>query len=510
MSRPLHRLTGTLAAVTATVLLAASPAAASAGGVHSRTAPGTTRPHEQATRTERLSLLFLGTPGLSSGADLKNRLRSGVSLAGSGWYRPGAAPTTPAQIARFRERTQGSYDVPISQVPPPPTAPNDPDLRRITLDPITTAECWKNATAHGSGQQIENVPGWVKNHYAWCSAVPIAVANVVRIIHITDPSSWFDTEIVTATARLTVVGLGSPNQRKVTFTMGIDQAQKDPDFGDLTLGFTAGCDAGPVHCDGQGDTNRQMSLEDWNAQGPQGTSFSFTTDPGQGQGLERRAEAVFKTALQGFTTGGLADQTTNFLTSPMNGPRTTMRFDSAPYMQQAPWNIGSQGAIFDNVSPHLIYSLAGPEKDVAEHIQQALQKPGTTFPPDPNKKIPGDAISRALHRLLSDDWTPIENGDNPTANPRYNRNRAVVRAACRQLRRQQPPTGITKPQCDEFPFASSYEGAAASQYETNWPYGFSVKYVPGASNGSAGGQLSYWYYSDRILDRDAYYVQIVP
>lgn len=160
--------------------------------------------------------------------------------------------------------------------------------------------------------------------------------------------------------------------------------------------------------------------------------------------------------------------------------------------------------------PHLIYSKTGSEKDVALHIEQALQHPGTTFPPDPNKKIPGDSIDRPLRRLLSVDWTPNENDDPPGANPRYLRNRAVVKTTCRQLRAQQPPVGIDRPQCDEFPFASTYEGAAAPEYESNYPYGFSVKYIPGASNESAGAKLVYWYYSDRILDADRFYVQIVP
>lgn len=77
------------------------------------------------------------------------------------------------------------------------------------------------------------------------------------------------------------------------------------------------------------------------------------------------------------------------------------------------------------------------------------------------------------------------------------------------MKAQQPPIGIVNPECDEFPFASSYEGAAAPQYEANYPYGYSVKYIPGASNSSAGTKLGNWYSFDRILDGDRYYVQNV-
>lgn len=60
-------------------------------------------------------------------------------------------------------------------------------------------------------------------------------------------------------------------------------------------------------------------------------------------------------------------------------------------------------------------------------------------------------------------------------------------------------TGLPRPtaegqQCDEYPFGSTLEGAAHPRWD------FSVRWVPQAENGSAGGVLNQsFYFDDRIL-----------
>jgi Deoxyribonuclease NucA/NucB len=61
----------------------------------------------------------------------------------------------------------------------------------------------------------------------------------------------------------------------------------------------------------------------------------------------------------------------------------------------------------------------------------------------------------------------------------------------------QPPLGYN---CDEYPMASTYEGAAFQPH-------FSVTTVPVSANNSQGGILSYFYLSNRVLDGDIYFVQ---
>ncbi|MEU3491223.1 NucA/NucB deoxyribonuclease domain-containing protein [Streptomyces massasporeus] len=66
--------------------------------------------------------------------------------------------------------------------------------------------------------------------------------------------------------------------------------------------------------------------------------------------------------------------------------------------------------------------------------------------------------------------------------------------------------GLNRPsdsyQCDEFPFASTKEGAGLGDGN------FSVRYVPGTENSKAGSELADWYGSDRILHNNAYGIHV--
>ncbi|MFD7643452.1 hypothetical protein ACFV4P_22675 [Kitasatospora sp. NPDC059795] len=74
----------------------------------------------------------------------------------------------------------------------------------------------------------------------------------------------------------------------------------------------------------------------------------------------------------------------------------------------------------------------------------------------------------------------------------------IGRLACAPL-----PHADTE-ECDEFPFASTWEGAGRGDQN------YSVLYVGGTQNGQAGTALGSWYGSDRILHNDAFGVRITP
>lgn len=57
-------------------------------------------------------------------------------------------------------------------------------------------------------------------------------------------------------------------------------------------------------------------------------------------------------------------------------------------------------------------------------------------------------------------------------------------------------------QCDEYPFASSYEGGTTLSAENR-----GTAWVPSGENSSQGSRLSLFYRVNRVLDGDAYYVQ---
>ncbi len=185
-----------------------------------------------------------------------------------------------------------------------------------------------------------------------------------------------------------------------------------------------------------------------------------------------------------------------------------VRFDSAWYL--GPIDPGNRlGSIFDRTVPSLAYSKTRPSdpnedvSDVAYHIETALQHPADTYPPKPDKKIAGGAANDPIHRLYT--------GFSPQNQARYDRNRAISEGLCdnnpqwtgyRDL-------GVS---CDEYAFAASYEGAARFEFENNDQFrdDISVKPVPRYVNENAGRKLAEFYGDDRILERDGYFVRILP
>ncbi|WP_078623251.1 NucA/NucB deoxyribonuclease domain-containing protein [Streptomyces prunicolor] len=67
--------------------------------------------------------------------------------------------------------------------------------------------------------------------------------------------------------------------------------------------------------------------------------------------------------------------------------------------------------------------------------------------------------------------------------------------------------------CEEFPFATTYEGAAQHVYDaTASADNFSAKMIDSAENQAGGSQLGVYYGYNRIIDGsdDTFYVEITP
>jgi hypothetical protein len=72
----------------------------------------------------------------------------------------------------------------------------------------------------------------------------------------------------------------------------------------------------------------------------------------------------------------------------------------------------------------------------------------------------------------------------------------------------QPPTGGPF-DCDEYPFASTYEGASRAQYEgARYTNHWSVRWINRDQNQEAGRRLGRWYVNDRILDHNYFFILI--
>ncbi|KOU06465.1 hypothetical protein ADK86_05980 [Streptomyces sp. NRRL F-5755] len=176
----------------------------------------------------------------------------------------------------------------------------------------------------------------------------------------------------------------------------------------------------------------------------------------------------------------------------------TIRCDSATYFSLfgVPYN---KACINYDVVPHLQYKISDSRvTSVARHIRHAQNDPGNTYPAIGYKVIPGKYTGKwdnlGLTRVLGGSAT-------------HQNNVAEKDRACKRL----PPyetNGLPeapKPgeDCDEYPFATTEQGAASPYWD------FSVRAVPSSENQSAGGLLGWYYFRDRILTaQDPFWVDI--
>ncbi|MEU1036917.1 hypothetical protein ABZ402_51820 [Streptomyces mirabilis] len=211
--------------------------------------------------------------------------------------------------------------------------------------------------------------------------------------------------------------------------------------------------------------------------------------PGQGSGTGS-ADVVFAVYQPVVTStlppGWLGD-------SPAVGKPAMIapRWDAGKYLGNPTGggNPANKGASSFSYLATLVYSTkaTAPERGVAAHIKKAYTTPGATKPTNANKKIAGQAPSEPLHRLFSD-----------AQRRKDNRARAV--SNCRRYFGPGYSSNNTK-DCDEFPFATTYEGCAQPEYDVHAEKNnFSVLPVNKRQNGDAGTLLGQFYKKNRIID----------
>jgi hypothetical protein len=145
------------------------------------------------------------------------------------------------------------------------------------------------------------------------------------------------------------------------------------------------------------------------------------------------------------------------------------------------------GCVFPAYTPYLVYSLSGPYPQLAQHIQAAQ----------------GSGLPTILSRVTD---PGIVAANRATACPgSYPR-----------------PAGLS---CDEYPFASSYQGAVFTgggprtwdwcQVDIGQPNstggsGYSVCMIDDGQNRGGGTALGSFYASNRVIDHDPFGVYIAP
>ncbi|MEV0713126.1 NucA/NucB deoxyribonuclease domain-containing protein [Asanoa sp. NPDC050611] len=284
---------------------------------------------------------------------------------------------------------------------------------------------------------------------------------------------------------LTVVGYGRDDgQRNVRLFVRPNEVAFAKSYTPTTkFGLDIVCLTNISSCQEPDDHNLTMAQwlalrvsRDW-------ISFTLSSDETEGLGPEKVLWHDF--AIEAEYFDGVSE---------FNGDYG-IRCDSATYIPNA-----AKACIFYDVIPHLQYWILNADgtnsghKAVAEHIRQAQDQPNTTWPPKldgSNKVIPGKYTGE------SSAFTWLERVS--SGSDRYKENGTVKDYWCSFLEREGDN------QCDEYPFASTWQGAGLGDGN------FSVKYVPQPDNSSAGGSLVQYYNRDRILytPYDFFYVQVL-
>jgi len=195
---------------------------------------------------------------------------------------------------------------------------------------------------------------------------------------------------------------------------------------------------------------RTASVTSWQRNGS--TVFDFTA--GLGTGTDKIANHKFNPRF-------VLNRTIT-----KNGDGTSFRCDNAQYISGK-----AGGCVFTQFVPTLSYSTrdGSPNRAVAIHINDAFTKPETTQP-----KLKGKAVPHTLHRDSS----------------KVAANRRIISKICRGIDPNYTKKGL---QCDEYPFASTAEGASRGDQR------YSARPVDATQNGKAGNELGSFYDRNRIL-----------
>ncbi|MEV5979700.1 hypothetical protein [Streptomyces sp. NPDC052114] len=234
-----------------------------------------------------------------------------------------------------------------------------------------------------------------------------------------------------------------------------------------------------------GDLPTGQSWATLAAQPDPGFSHNLTGKSGTGSGPDDGLFTIFQPELSLKVTGGWK----------MTGPLKGAPFFLAPRWDKAKYLAGARadgGATFSYAVAMPFSTKAGAkERLAAQHIKDAYTKPTTTEPANTKKDIPGRTAKEPLTRLYHDDKRREDNRDEAIK-------------ACKAKWGPGYAENRTK-QCDEFPFSTTYEGAAQALKKYD-PQGkapkknFSARPIPNADNEAGGRIMSSFYAKNRIID----------
>lgn len=301
----------------------------------------------------------------------------------------------------------------------------------------------------GSGDAY-TVGGRYKSRWSWCQTHDVHVAMVVNGTIVGRGS--FDS---------TLIGEGIRGSRTVKLWQYITNVRLSGAWRSeyAVMRFTIPCGGWPTakNCIVQGGQTLQLGNRMERL-----ISYKYTSSTSGAVEVEKVGIGVFKPKYVMAASGWTA-----------TGYEQGFRCDSATYL-------GKNGAcVFDRLMAKFKLSRSDSAVDKsAKHIYDAQRGVANIYP------AKGKKISASLTRMT--------NKASITAN------RSAARAACKKKWPKKP----AGKDCDEYPFASTNQGAAKAKGR------FSVRYITSGDNRTSGRRLGAWYKADRILDGERFTVKI--
>ncbi|MGF6950110.1 hypothetical protein QF028_002615 [Neobacillus sp. B4I6] len=405
-------------------------------------------------------------------------MQQGKSIEGAG-VRPAQPQASQGYktLQEMRKEDQNSSVSYQSQPGAPQLTAEGWSPPKFEYDYITTTdECRQNKA---SGSET----GWIKNHYAFCWSHG-ATYQVPRKCYL-GICSYDGVQF-----QFTEIGYGSNHDRKMRVVYYLDDILiTNPALNGAKLKIDFSCDSkiNPGDCKEDPDTPAvERTIAQWKNNNYGIKNFLSDAPPADDNNPDRIGYMEFWPKLT------VTHAPRKFKKS-IDGIKQTVRFDSATYMFAFPDQYFRNGAIFSKTDAVLKVPITDPDfsilEEAGEHWKFAMDHPEQTIPTVLGKKIPGALGDRPLTRLYTRRH-PEE----------YAKNRNKTRSTCDREFKNEDLTGK---QCDEFPFASTWEGSAMNGQD--W---FSIRLISADSNQAAGSWLGSWYAYDRILDRDPFYVEV--
>jgi hypothetical protein len=319
-------------------------------------------------------------------------------------------------------------------------------------------------------------PGWFPDRYTQCRH---------RVME-TTVLDGNNRPVGVINADLVMIGYANNGARQVDYIVyvtNITGGAEGLDLEAVHIGLWFACFPYITPCPAPASGKRDDTVAGWRASDFFATTLSSPEVAGGGDQIEKDE---FDLMLE-VTTPGQPFQSG----PPGSIAVSKVRYDSASYVGRA------RGSVFTDYVLRLEVSLSDPnENESALHIKQAVDFPIFTLPSWVGKSVPGE----------EEDGEPLTRMYNPTLN---SANRTNSENLCRQYYGSWDSSIVN---CDEYPFASTYEGSKTGpDMLYNGLQRFSVRLIDRNDNQYVGNTLleTNFYRALRVLDGDKFYVSIV-